>query len=182
MDPREADLVRRFQEGDVEAASALVRKYTKITVGLVYSNIGRVQEADDLVQEVFLEAQKSALRIRNPDSFASWMYKITQRVCNRWLREHKRAPMSLEEPEEIQGPGSETNEDEIEAQEVRRVVDAMPRRLREVIYMRYFQDLSYERMGDLLGISSSAVNARLMKARKLLRSRLASEGDLDRAE
>jgi len=182
MDPREADLVRRFQKGDLEAAGALVKKYTKITVGLIYSNVGRIQEADDLVQEVFLEAQKSAMRIRNPDSFPSWMYKITQRVCNRWLREHKRAPVSLEQPEDIQGSQSEANEEESEAEQVRRVVDAMPRRLREVIYMRYFQELSYERMGDLLDISSSAVNARLMKARKLLKSRLASGRVTDRAD
>jgi len=177
MDPHDADLVRRFQKGDSRAASALVKKYTKITIGLVYSSIGRVQDVEDLVQEVFLEAQKSVKQIRNPDRFSSWLYKITQRVCNRWLRDHRRAPTSLEVPEEIQGPQLPEVEGDVAAHQIRETVDGMPTPLREVVYLRYFQNLSYDKMGELLGISPSAVNARLMKARRLLKSRITSRKD-----
>ena len=179
MDPIEADLVQRFQRGDYEAASVLIKKYTKVIVGLVYSNVGRIQEAEDLVQDVFLETQKSVRHLRNPDRFASWLYKITQRVCNRWVRESRRAPGRLEEPEEVVETSQEPNEGEIKAEEVRRVVDGMPRSFREVVYMRYFQNLTYERMGALLDISPSAVNARLMKARKLLRNRIGAMKDTE---
>lgn len=174
MDPLVADLVRRFQKGDSRAASALVKKYTKITIGLVYSSIGRVQDVEDLVQEVFLEAQKSVKQIRNPDSFSSWLYKITQRVCNRWLREHRKAPTNLEVPEEIQSPQPSEVEGDVAAHQIRETIDGMPTLLREVVYLRYFQNLSYDKMGELLGISPSAVNARLMKARRLLKSRISS--------
>ena len=173
-DPREADLVRRFQEGDVDAADALAKKYTRVTVGLVYSNIGAVQECDDLVQEVFLEAQKSVKHLRDPARFPSWLYKITRRVCNRWVREHRRAPQLLETPEEVEQPPESDGGAGPTPDDIRRVVDGMPQALREVIYMRYFETLSYERMAALLGISPSAINARLMKARKLLKSRMAS--------
>ena len=168
-DPREADLVRRFQDGDVEAADALAKKYTRVTVGLVYSNIGAVQECDDLVQEVFLEAQKSVKHLRDPARFPSWLYKITRRVCNRWVREHRRAPQLLETPEEVEQPPESDGGAGPTPDEIRRVVDGMPQALREVI-----ETLSYERMAALLGISPSAINARLMKARKLLKSRMAS--------
>ena len=178
-DPREADLVRRFQEGDLEAADALARKYTRVTVGLIYSSIGAVQESDDLVQEVFLEAQKSVKRLRDPARFPSWLYKITRRVCNRWVREHRRAPQHLETPEEVEQPPESEQSAGPTPGEIRRIVDRMPQALREVVYMRYFDSLSYERMAALLGISPSAINARLMKARKLLRSRLAPGIDRD---
>lgn len=171
-DPREADLVRRFQEGDQDAADALVKKYTRVTVGLIYSTIGAVQESDDLVQEVFLEAQKSVRRLRDPARFPSWLYKITRRVCNRWLRDHQRAPKHLETPEEIEQPPESAQGTGPSPDEIRRTVDGMPQALREVIYMRYFESLSYERMSALLDISPSAINARLMKARKLLKSRM----------
>ncbi|MBN2490804.1 MAG: sigma-70 family RNA polymerase sigma factor [Planctomycetes bacterium] len=174
MDPREADLVVRFQKGDDEAAAVLVKRYAKLTAGLIYSHIGRVQDADDLLQDVFLEAQKSIGHIRNPDRFSSWLYKITRRVCNRWLRDHRRAPVGLEEPEEIAGPAAESADSAGQGVRIRHAVDAMPKSLREVIYMRYFESLSYERMGEVLGISASAVNARLLKARRLLRKRWSS--------
>ena len=137
MDPREADLVRRFQRGDDEAAGVLVRRYAKVTAGLIYSNIGPVQDVDDLVQDVFLEAQKSVGGIRNPDRFPSWLYKITQRVCNRWLRENRRAPVTLEEPEEIEGPAPRSADPQGEVTRVRAAVDGMPKSLRLILVLAW---------------------------------------------
>ena len=170
MEPRAADLVRRFQDGDESASELLFRRSTPTTLGLIYAFVGRVQDAEDLVQEVFLEAQKSIAHLRNPASFSSWLYKITQRVCNRWLREQQRAPKGLESPEDIVDAAESAADDE--QLRIRATVDGMAQPLREVIYLRYFHAASYEQMGTTLGISASAVNARLMKARKILKIRL----------
>lgn len=177
MEPRDADLVRRFQRGDASAGETLFRKHTSTTLSLVTAFVGRVQDADDLVQEVFLEAQRSVAHLRNPASFASWVYKITQRVCSRWLRDQRKAPAGLESPEEVV---DETPTDkQRELNRVRAAVDGMPAPLREVLHLRYFDQHSYEQMGEVLGISASAVNARLIKAKRLLRTRLGHVGGSD---
>ncbi len=174
MDPREADLIRKFQQGDDDAANAVARRFAPVIVGLVYANVGRTQDAEDLVQEILLEAQQSIDRLRDPTRFRSWIYKITQRVCTRWRRSSGRAPDLLDSPEHVLDRESTGIEPE-RAKRIREVVATMKAPLREVIHMRYFQELPYEHIAEFLGISTAAVNARLIKARQLLGERLRDE-------
>lgn len=170
------ELVRRCLERDHKALEELILRYTPLTRGLVFSFIGPVRDVEDIVQEVFFQAIKSLRHLRQPDRFNSWLYKITRRVSHGWLRAQE-GSLSLESEDALEMASGrlegEVDEDRARMlDEVRRVVQELPELYREVVILRYFSKVDYETMAETLGLSPSAVNARLVKARKMLRRKL----------
>ena len=62
---------------------------------------------------------------------------------------------------------------------VRRIISELPVKLREVIYLRYYDKMSYQQISDILGISQEAVNGRLRRAKKLITKKLLREGSVE---
>ncbi|MFP4497774.1 MAG: RNA polymerase sigma factor, partial [Vulcanimicrobiota bacterium] len=75
MDP-DLEIVRRFKDGDKLAFTELVNKYKKPILNLVYKMTGRVDEAEDMAQEVFLRAYKGLPKFKENARFFTWLYKI----------------------------------------------------------------------------------------------------------
>ncbi len=101
-------MIRRFLNGDQEAFTELVRQWEAKVFNLAWRYLGNREDAQDVVQETFLSIFKSAKNLRDPDSFPTWIYRITLNHCrSRWRR---RAPeLSLEDPL----PGNHDGEGEI---------------------------------------------------------------------
>jgi len=169
--------VRRVLEGETGAFQALVVKYSGAVFALVFSHLGRSPDAEDVAQEVFLQAYRSLPKLKDPGKFGSWIYGIARHVCMNWLRQRKTQEVPFTEVPELDQTADirsrEVSPDASDREEVvLQCVRSLPGIYREVVTLRYMEDFSYARIAEILGISESAVNVRLIKARRMLRERL----------
>jgi RNA polymerase sigma-70 factor (ECF subfamily) len=90
-------VIRRFLEGDEQAFTEIVRQWETKVFNLAWRYTGNREDAQDVVQETFLSVFKSAKNLRDPNSFSTWLYRITLNHCrSRWRR---RTPeLSLDDP------------------------------------------------------------------------------------
>lgn len=170
----DSDLVARSLAGDGLAREELVRRHAPRVRALCWSRLPRAAPLDDLVQESLLRALRWMPRLVRPESFGSFAAGIALRVCSDWRRAASRREISLDavSPDgdiEVVDPEIESP---AESEALSRAVRALPEIYRDVIALFYFADRSYREIANTLGISEAAVNARLAKARSLLRDAL----------
>ena len=92
----DVQLIQRVLDGDDTAFSMLVRKYQKPVHTLAWRKIGDFHIAEDITQETFLKAYQRLSTLKEPQSFASWLYVITANRCSTWLRKKRLRTQSLE--------------------------------------------------------------------------------------
>lgn len=92
----EVQLLQRYQKGDEQAGSVLFQRYRPPLHRFFKGKIsGNNQDAEDLVQETFLEALKSLKKEQSLTSFQAWLYKIATRVLARWIKEKQKQGMHV---------------------------------------------------------------------------------------
>ncbi len=157
-------LIERYQE----RVFALARHYTKSAV-----------EIEDIVQDTFLKAFRRLDSFQRHSSFSTWLYRIGVNTALDFLKRTGRSPVrAVEDPEltaapvraqagsgvSIAAPDSRLQREEV-ARITREVLDELPEIFRTVLVLREFEDLSYQEMADVLGISIGTVESRLFRAR-----------------
>ncbi len=172
-------LIQRVLSGDNTAFSTLVRKYQKSVHALVWRKIGDFHIAEDLTQDTFLKAYQKLATLKEPQSFASWLYVIATNHCKTWLRKKRLSTQALQDTSRVEleraaysGYVTEENEQRI-TQVQREVVKKLLAKLQEsdrtIITLYYLGEMTYEEISQFLGISVSAVKNRLYRARQSLK-------------
>ena len=188
MDPRdlsqepEADLVRRAQANDEAAFAELMRRNLPASMRLALSVLKDRQEAEDQVQNSFLNAWRRLEGFQFESRFSTWFRTIVLNQSLMRLRVRRRATLeSLEASPDADRPREfpsreETPEANLANREMserlRTEVKRLPPILRDVLVLRDLEQLSTEDAAWRLGISESAVKSRLTRARQLLRERM----------
>lgn len=175
MELPDADLVTAARGGRREAYDELIRRHAARISGACWSRLGPRGPVDDMAQEAFLRAFRALGTLNEPGKFGSWLYGIAVRACLDWLKAKERSQVSFDAvgPD----PADRTRPEPEEEERRRKVLDevrALPEIYREVVVSFYFRKESYREMSATLGITPAAINARLGKARAMLRERLAS--------
>lgn len=167
-------IVERYQE----RMFGLVRQYTKSAV-----------EIEDIVQDTFLKAFTRLESFQQQSSFYTWLCRIAINTALDWLKRRGRNPVqAIEDPEIAQGASGTSSalgermgsvpapEAALEVQEIQGVTQAvlaeLPEIFRRVLILREFEELSYQEMADVLGISIGTVESRLFRARARFRNKL----------
>lgn len=182
-------LIRRSQAGDQEAFGLLFEKYKNLVYRTTYLTLGTAADAEDILQEVFLQVYRS-LDGYDParGAFSTWLYRITVNRCLNWRR---RRPLtdSLEEiaEEALDGPMASAGsaglagswgtraESYAEDDSVRRALDRLSRKLRVVVILRHYWDLSYAEIAEIMDLPLGTVKSRLNLAMRLMRDDLESD-------
>ncbi len=179
-------LVERAQAGEQAAFATLIEAHGD----KIYSYLARMlndrEEALDLAQETFVRAWESMGRFRGGASFSTWLYRIATNLAIDSLRRKGRRghEESLDAPFETDtgdterqiadptaGPDQEVTLRELR-REVRRAVAEMAPKLRTVLVMYDFQQMTYEEIAEALGVPLGTVKSRLFNARRVLREKL----------
>ena len=177
----DADLVRQARAGRTEAFAELVRRWAARVTALCHARVGRAHAADDLAQETLLRGFRSLHSLADPERFGPWLCGIALRTCLDWLKskQNQQIPFSALDHEhgpEIHPDGRQAAEADLERDDERRrllaEVAALPEDCRQVVMLYYYEDVTYRDLGRILGVSPATINARLTKARALLRARL----------
>lgn len=187
--PRYADaavqgLIERCLSGDETAYGALYDQFANTIYRLTYSMLQHKEDAEEVLQDSFEYAFRK-LDQYDPDksAFKTWLYRIAISRCRNKRRRKWLPSISLSQiaNQEINDDRTPTP-DEMMAltEEQRRVWLALAEltpKLRETAVLRYYDNLSYNEIGDILGIPSKTAESRMRLAHKALRSQLETDGD-----
>ncbi len=179
MKNADVELIQRVLDGDDTAFSELVNKYRKSVHALAWRKVQDFHIAEDITQETFLKAYKGIPTLKEPQSFAGWLYVIATNHCNTYLGKKRLPTQSLEDTdnEELEKAtyssyvSAENERVSVETQ--REVVKKLLAKLQEsdrtVITLYYLGGMTYEEISKFLGVSVSAIKNRLYRARQFLK-------------
>ena len=170
-------MILQAKEGNQSAFAGLVKMYDRRVYRTAYSFLKDMEEAQDVSQEVFLKLHRGFSGYDEARPFFPYLYQITKNLCFTRMQSRSWRTESLPEKERAaEGAGPEEAAVRKEqAAGIRRAVEALPEKLREVIELKHFQDCSYREMAEILKIPEGTVMSRLYNARKALRDELLKE-------
>lgn len=170
-------LVARLRSGDGSAAEDLDRLFREGLVRYCYSFVRDEGEAEDAAQEMLTKVMTSD---ELPQSFRAWLFRIARNHCLNRLRargaRRSAARLATDAGLAVRMTGNLTRmiEDE-QAARVAGLLDALPETQREVLLLRYNEDLTREEIAEVTGESVSVVKSRLYEGLKRLRERVRHE-------
>jgi RNA polymerase sigma-70 factor (ECF subfamily) len=181
LDPGVAWMLR-YQRGDERAFDLLVERYSPRVYALLTRFLGHAEGREDLVQEVFLRVIRARADYRPEARFSTWLYRIAFNLCVN-ESERRRPGSSLDErasenrdgwpDERAPAPGAELEREDLVAT-VRAAIAALPARQRMALVLAKYEELPYDEVGKVLGISEKAIKSMIHRAREALRARLSS--------
>ena len=185
----DASVVRRVLTGDPLAFALLMRRFNRRLYRLARAIVGDDAEAEDALQEAYLNAYRRLSQFRGEASLATWLSRLVVNEClGRKRRSARRQtvipmiPSPADEEveavpsEEVDSPDAAAGRAEMRAILERRI-DALPEAFRAVFVLRAVEELSVEETAECLGIPAETVRSRHFRARSLLREALAREVD-----
>jgi RNA polymerase sigma-70 factor (ECF subfamily) len=153
-------LVEAAQQGDGDSFTELCRRYYPAMVAIAHSVIGDRHLAEDAAQQAFAAAATKLPELRDTERFASWVGVICRNAAN----DIGRKQQVLYDTDKLSRlPARQDDSRDTEA--VRNAVGHLAPEAREVIYLRFYDGLTYERISKVLGISEEAINGRLRRAK-----------------
>ena len=176
---QEAKLVRKAQEGDVDAFTKLIERYQRPIYASIYGMVLSHAHTDDLMQETFIKAYRNLHRFDKRFPFYPWIRRIAINTTINWLKsEARRKAYSLDALDEThpmlilhENPAQIVESNEMECV-VRKALLELPAEQRAVFVYRVLQEMSYEEIAGELQISIGTVMSRLNRARSKLKKYL----------
>lgn len=156
----------------------LFREHAPRVYRLAYGYFGTAQEAEDATQETFLRAIQKYGQFRREAEASTWLYRVAVNVCIDGLRRERRrrcepldAAMTFSS---FERPSEELEKKDLSAS-VRRVIDQLRPQQRLLIVLRELEELSYEEIRRITGLSIGTISSRLNRARREIFTRLRAQ-------
>ncbi|HKY64233.1 MAG TPA: RNA polymerase sigma factor [bacterium] len=171
----------RCRAGDSSAFAELVDRHKDAVYRWVYSWVGRKESAEELAQDVFLNAFRNLGNFRGDSKFSTWLHQIALNRCRDHWRSRQRKPESLVEEEylaRVESPRASSEVSAVarqEAEALRSAMAELPDIYREALSLRFFGDLPYEEIAAMLGENLSNVKMRVMRGLAQLRRKWKGE-------
>ena len=176
MDAETIEILDLCKQGDFDAFGRLLRRYEKMVYNLGMRLLGRPTEAEEILQETFLQVHKALPRFEGAKGLASWIYTIALNQSRMRLRKQKGVVMQeLEETVELHtmvpGPTDLLLDKELR-ELMEEAIQELPEPNRVVFVLREMEGKSTEETAGLLDLTEAAVKSRLHRARLFLREKL----------
>lgn len=165
----------RDQAQDEETFAALFQQYKNLVFKTAYLMLGNPIEAEDALQEVFLNVHR-ALGTFDPSrsAFSTWLYRITVNHCLNRRRKRGVVMYPLGDvPGHAPSPEGQIMTDQI----LEQALDSLSDKLRSVIVLRYYAELPYAEIGEILDVPLGTVKSRLSLALNTMRQTLNTSSD-----
>ncbi|MCA9953907.1 MAG: sigma-70 family RNA polymerase sigma factor [Anaerolineales bacterium] len=190
----ETELIARIQAGDSTACDECIALHSPALLRLLLRLLGNEQDAEDVLQETFLNAFRAIDSFEGRSSLSTWLYRIAYNAAMMRLRRPNAPTVSVEETlNEMPGyvprqlfdwcclPEETYDSEEVQT-ELRQAIAAMPESLQTVFMLRGLEGMSTEETAVTLNLTPSATKVRLHRARQWLRDTLGPVLDPDNSQ
>src|ERR1700730_4598426 len=159
MDANERENYRAAIHGDQEAFEMIIRTQSRELFAIAYGILQNREEAEDAVQDALVKACNSRRRVRDPEKLPAWLCMITRHRALDVFRRRRAVPLPSGVTESLVGEtNSNTNtSDELLDRQLQSALTALPELHRSVLLLRYFEEMDYQSIEKLLGLTHGAL-------------------------
>ena len=175
MELTDKEYVERCRDGHPEDFGLLVDRYQKPLFAFLTARVANFPQAEEAAQESFVRAFLSLKKLRQPESFYSWLLGIAGRVA----KEQFRAELHDRRDREAAGVTHSDAADEPADYPLEAALAVLPENHRQVIVLRYYEGLSCQETATRLGVPLGTVTKTLSRAYALLRQELAARAGVE---
>ena len=154
------ELIQDYQKGNLSAFDEIVRRHLSNTIGFFYNITFDRMASEDLAQDVFFKLYKHLKKFRFESAFTTYLYRINMNTANSYLTRNKwKNLLHLDQAQE-KSEHDTTFESEWTKKELWEAVAKLPKKQRTVVMMRIAQELPYQQISEITGMSvgSAKVN------------------------
>lgn len=181
----DSELISGLSSGNPEAGRLLVERFQQQVINVCIGLLHNRFDAEDVAQDVFIEAMRNAHRFRGESKISTWLYRIAVNRSLNYLRNNKRQKLMVEigsvfglfEGESIQDsrePATDSNQ--FEADELKNIlktaIGSLPENQKVAFTLNKFEELSYNEIAEVMETSLSAVESLIHRAKRNLQKKL----------
>lgn len=166
--PDDTALVARARQGDRDAFEELVRIHMRAVYGHALRFFGSADQAEDVVQEVFIKVYRSIGSFDGGSAFSTWLYRITRNTCVDMLRAGKHRPQPVDPADvTLAGPGDVANHVALSVS-IEAAMGTLAPEDRDALNAVTLFGMSYAEAADAVGVPAGTVKSRVFRARRIL--------------
>lgn len=177
---REAALLKKIRSGDKAAYVELVTPFRERLIRKAKSMVKDEDDAEDIVQDAFISGYRSIHKFRADSGIYTWLYRIVVNRAKDLLTKKKKNPEKpITEQEQQFVDERQSYEKKLELSEESSYlidkINLLDEIYRQVIELRYFEEMSYAEIAQVLGCNQGTVKSRLFKAKELLKQMILND-------
>ena len=168
-------LATKVQAGEIDFFNELMTRYEGKIVGYLNKLVRNNDDAKDIAQDVFIKVYKNIQSFDPNQRFSPWIYRIAHNEAINSIKRRLREPLNFFDPEVLfpHPIAKEDPQNEAERVELKRILstclDDIDEKYREVLILRYFEDMDYKDIADIIKIPVVTVGVRLNRGKERLR-------------
>jgi len=167
----DTELIRQFKNGDIRGYNEIVRKYQRQVYWIIRKIVQDHDETDDITQEVFIKVHSALKDFREESNLFTWLYRIATNFALNHVKKVKvKNTVSLEvvteQFEDTEQLADELIDEERKSKILEKAIETLPPQQRAVFNMRYYDELPYEEISQVLGKSVGGIKANYFHAVK----------------
>ena len=169
-------LVVRAQTGDEAAFAELVERYSPRLRYFLRKLLASADQAEDALQDVWLDVFRHLPRLADPQALRAWLYRIARDRAFARLRKARRIEQPLDEAGIVDQAAAEENDFSPEdAARIHAALDELPPEQREVLVLRFLEEMSYEEIARVVGCQLGTVRSRIHYGKRALKIALTKD-------
>lgn len=169
-------LIQRSKAGDQNAFGEIFEQYKNLVYKTAYLLLDNPYEAEDAIQEIFVKVYRSLDQYQpSKSAFSTWLYRITVNHCLNQRRKPLLALATLEKSRSLSQPLRTLEDQFADEQAIQQALNCLSAKLRAVIVLRYYHELSYAEIAQILEIPLGTVQSRLNQGMKKIQHALQVE-------
>lgn len=176
------EVASQVQQGEISAFAEIMRRYQDKLIRYGYRFLPQANDVEDVVQEVFLKTYTNFQSYNPKQKFSSWIYRIAHNNFIDVVRARKNEPVPFFDPDELwphpialDDQAKETD-NKILRQQLDACLNDVELKYREPLALRYYEDLSYSEIGDILHLPAGTVSVRIKRGLERLATQYRLKG------
>jgi RNA polymerase sigma-70 factor (ECF subfamily) len=166
-------LVVRAQTGDETAFAELVERFSPRLRYFLRKLLASADQAEDALQDVWLDVFRNLPRLADPQALVAWLYRIARDRAFGRLRRLRRVEQQLDDALVVDAAAADEGDFSPEdAARIHAALDELPPEQREVLVLRFLEDMSYEQIARVIDCQLGTVRSRLHYGKRALRRAL----------